>query len=46
MQIQTREPIKNNAQNLSKYCQMNGACLDGNKMDAKFYSFIDFLMKM
>lgn len=27
MQIQTREPIRNNAQTLSTYSPMNGACL-------------------
>ena len=29
--IQTKEPIKNNAQNFRTYCQMIGACLDVEK---------------
>ena len=28
VQMKIREPIKNNAQNLSAYCPMHGACVD------------------
>lgn len=42
MPIQAGEPIKNYAQDLSTYCRMNGACLDGekiqnNRMNVIFY---------
>ena len=34
VQIKKREPINNNAQNLSAYCLANGACLLGERCKA------------